>query len=337
MKKGVLRPSAAIIGMLILIFDSRAALSGAREGIELCIRTLIPSLFPFFILSSYLTGNFIGRPVKILRPICNLCGVPAGAESLLSVGFLGGYPVGAQNVAQAFCAGGVSKADAERLLAFCNNAGPAFIFGILGQMFSERYVPWMLWGIHMVSALMVGVILSNDSNASVFLPGRTISFTKAQESSLKVMALVCGWVIVFRIVLTFLQRWFLWMLPEGVQIIISGFLELSNGCVQLSEIAPEGLRFLLAGVLLSVGGLCVAMQTASVAGGLSLRQYFIGKGMQSLISLILCGILQFIFPPEQRVPVSGIWIISGLMLPGIFSIPLLKKKKRSSIPGSVGV
>ena len=66
---------AAGIGMLLLIFDSKTALEGARAGIDLCIRTVIPSLFPFFVLSMVLTGALMGTSLLWLRPIGALCGV----------------------------------------------------------------------------------------------------------------------------------------------------------------------------------------------------------------------------------------------------------------------
>lgn len=335
MKKNTLRALAAAAGMLVLIFDSRAALNGAREGIDLCIRTLIPSLFPFFVLSTLLTGSMIGQPIGILRPVCELCGIPEGAESLLAVGLLGGYPVGAQNIAQAYRTGNISKSDAERMLAFCNNAGPAFIFGILGQMFSKPYIPWLLWGIHAVSALLVGILLSKVRGISASLSVRVVSVSDALESSVRVMALVCGWVILFRMILTILEQWILWMAPDTIQIVIAGIMELSNGCVQLSIVQPEGLRFLLASVMLSAGGLCVTMQTVSVVRGLSLKVYFRGKIMQSVFSFLLSSLLQNVFEPEHRIQIPAIVLVISLVI--ICACVLRKCKKRSSIPASVGV
>ena len=53
------RTAAALVfssaGMLVLILDGKAALLGAQAGVELCLNTVIPSLFPFFVLSVLLT------------------------------------------------------------------------------------------------------------------------------------------------------------------------------------------------------------------------------------------------------------------------------------------
>ena len=109
-------------GMLLLILDSKTALRGALDGIDLCISVLIPSLFPFFVLSIMLTGALSGQVIKCLQPVGAICKMPPGSESLLAIGFLGGYPVGAQSVSQLFQQGKLSTLQAMRLLGFCNNA-----------------------------------------------------------------------------------------------------------------------------------------------------------------------------------------------------------------------
>ena len=43
-----------LFAMLVLILDSRCAADSAREAIELCMGTLIPVLFPLFVLSAML-------------------------------------------------------------------------------------------------------------------------------------------------------------------------------------------------------------------------------------------------------------------------------------------
>ena len=155
--------------MLALILDGRTAIDGARQGIELCLRTVIPSLFPFFVLSILLTSSLLGSSLAVLRPLGRLFGMPDGAESLLIPAFLGGYPVGAQNVAAAFRSGQLTKPEAERLLSFCSNAGPAFLFGMAAAMFPRRWMAWALWGIHIVGALFAALLIPGKPAAPVRL------------------------------------------------------------------------------------------------------------------------------------------------------------------------
>jgi hypothetical protein len=280
---------AAATGILILILDGKTAFAGAAEGIDLCIRSVIPALFPFFVLTPLLVGNL---SPGFLRPLARWMGLPAGMEGLLIPAFLGGYPMGAQAVGRARIAGSLSREDAQRLLHFCSNAGPSFLFGMIGPQFSSPHVAWLLWGIHILSAMLVSRSIPGSApsrRASLQLSG--ISLQPALSGAVKTMGLVCGWVIVFRILISFLNRWILWILPKEAAVLICGLLELSNGCCMLSEIPDPQIRFLICTLLLSFGGCCVAMQTAAVIPGLSILPYLKGKLMQTVYSLALSSLI----------------------------------------------
>ena len=158
------------MGMLILILDGKTALAGGAEGIELCLKTVIPSLFPFFVLSILLTSSLSGVTLPVLRPLGRLCGMPEGTEALLISGFLGGYPVGAQSVAAVYRSGQLPRREAERLLAFCSNAGPAFLFGMASSLFPRQWMAWALWGIHIAGAVFAAVLLPGGGCGPVRLP-----------------------------------------------------------------------------------------------------------------------------------------------------------------------
>lgn len=325
------------VGMLMLILDGHTALWGASEGVDLCIRTIIPSLFPFFVLSSMLNGSLVGRSLPILRPLGQLCGIPHGTESILAVGLIGGYPVGGQCVASARKSGQLTQKDAERMLGFCNNAGPAFLFGILGPMFTARWIPWVLWFVHMASALTVGILTREKCIDTQPPEYRPISMADALTNSLRVTATVCGWVILFRVILAFLNRWVLWILPTPWSILVAGTLELSNGCVLLRNIESTGMRMLLASVMLAFGGLCVSMQTKSVTKDLSMKHYTVGKIMQTIFSLCFIYPFQWFLPHGERLyfPVPILLVIVAAILGTV--LILRKSEKRGSIATSYGV
>ncbi len=329
MKRKLWTGIPATIGLLVLILDTKTALSGASQGLDLCIRTVIPSLLPFFVLSILLTSALTGESILILRPLGRLCGVARGAESLLLIGMLGGYPAGAQCIAQA----NLRKQDAQRMIAFCNLAGPAFLFGIVAGKFSNSYAPWLLWSIHIFSALLVAILLPGKSTDTAVLRSvRPIRISDAMMRSLRTMSSVCGWIILFRILVAFLERWFLWLLPIPAQVAIIGILELSNGCCDLGRISSEGLRFIIAAAFLAFGGLCVTMQTVSVANGLSLKTYLVGKVLQVLFSILFAALLQ---AAHIQIPVF-FWIAIPAAI--VTTVKFLhKRQKKSSISQLVGV
>lgn len=327
----------ASVCMLILILDGRTALHGAREGLSLCLDALIPSLFPYLFLSILLIGSLSGQEIRVLHPIARICKIPTGTESILAISFLGGYPAGAQCVSVMKKQGYLTDVQAFHMLSFCNNAGPAFVFGILGSMFSAGSTPWLLWLVQIVSALLVGFLIPASAAASNILPiHNKTSIMNAFKQSLKAMGSICGWVVLMRIFLAFIETWFLRFFSQPVQILIAGILELSNGCIRISELESEGLRFLIASLLLSFGGICVTLQTASVADDIPIKYYLLGKVLQCSISIFLSSLLQVVFPAPMRYDCR----IGAVIAVAIFTLTvsiLRHSKNNSRIPAAVGV
>lgn len=323
-KTNAITVSLAAGAMLLLILDAKTALLGAQEGMELCIRTVIPSLLPFFLLSQLLCHSLTGNDLPLLRPLGRWMGIPEGAESILAVGFLGGYPTGAQCIASACRRGKLSRQDGKRMLAFCNNAGPAFLFGIAAAVFPRSWMAWALWGIHILSAVLTARFIpkipekSTPSPVSAD-PGLTVP--DALRNAIGILAQVCGWVVLFRVIVAFLTRWFGWLLPEPGRIVLSGILELSNGCCLLPGIQPIGLRFVICAGFLGFGGLCVGLQTLSVAAGLDTALYFPGKLLQTAFSLALATLVQCAFPADFRLDISP--LIPAAFLFGCVLIKIL--------------
>lgn len=315
----------AAVGMLLLILDAETSLRSAAEGMELCLRAVIPSLFPFFMLSGILLRSLMGIRLPLLRPLGKLLGMPEGSESLLICGFLGGYPVGAKSVRDAWAAGHLEKADAERMLSFCNNAGPAFLFGMAAPVFSDPYTGWSLWGIHILSALTAGILLKKEPDGRD-CPALCVSASASGgiNNALSVTAQVCGWVILFRVISGFLSRWFLWLFPLWIQTALTGFLELANGCLLLGSVTSEQMRFVLCSGMLSFGGVCVFLQTGSAARGLKLHLYIAGKLLQTGFAVLF----------------SILWLTNprlfGLTVPAILLLGM-KTRKKCGNPETVGV
>ena len=296
------------ISMGVLILDSRHTVLYASEGIDLCIRTVIPSLFPFFVLSIYLTGNLNSNN---------------SALSVLVTGFLGGYPVGAQAAAEGCRTGRLTKEQANRLLIFCSQAGPSFLFGIVSAQFPESKYGWLLWAVQILSAVTVAAFASPVSAAgSNPRESRSYPLPEAMKKATAACASVCGWVVLFRVILGYVR---LIPLAEPWNILLSGILELTNGCLNLWAVEDLSTRFLLAAVMLNFGGVCVILQTSSVAAGLNLKYYLSGKLMQTLFSVLysLCFLMSF-----------------GALIPIFCGFLLYRRRipvKRSSIPAGIGV
>jgi hypothetical protein len=320
----------SIAAMAILILDSKTALTGVAEGVELCMKVVIPSLFPFLILSTVLTASTFGINLWFLRPLCRLCRIPNGAAPLLLVGMIGGYPVGAQCITRAWKHQQLSTPDARRMLGFCSNAGPAFIFGMTGGLFDTATAVWALWLIQIAAAVITGFLLPGGSTQPIVCQrNQRLSPSDALSQAITAMKSICGWVIVFRIMILFCDKWFFIWLPETIQCLISGLLELTNGCCRLVCIPSDSVRFILCSILLSSGGLGVFMQTMSVTQDLGTGSYLPGKLIQIIIAAMLSLIISSVlFPWENILPYPLLWIPT--MAAVIYFIKILRIRKNNS-------
>lgn len=330
-KKSWLWPVILFSGVMLL-FDAKSILIGAQEGIEISLQSIVPSLFPFIFISSLASQVISGRKIPVLDKIGKVCGIPQGAESLLLLGLIGGYPVGARLISDNYRSGKLDAYCAQRMLGFCNNAGPAFILGILAPMFSNKIAPYALWIIHMFSAILTGVILPNKKTGQMHpVESTTFSVSVILENTMKAVCNICGWVILFKSLIIVCEHSFLKLLPAEFTVVFSGLLELSNGCISVNRIVNESARFLISGTLLGFGGLCVVMQTKSAVRGLGISQYIQGKLLQTSISFILCFGVSFLLFGWDRQYLTYYWIvlcISALIIVKIFLYFFLMKKKR---------
>ena len=307
MKKQKMPAIMASIGMLILILDTKTAVYAVGRGIDLCLTVLVPSLFPFLFLSAIITATMLDSQSKIFRPLASALGIPEGEETVFFIGLLGGYPVGAQCIATSVRNGSISRENGRRMLSFCSNAGPSFLFGIAGSIFSKKWMCWALWIIHILSAIMVSFCIpaANKSKANP-VKHKEITLSEALRKAITTMATISGWVILFRVMLTFIECWILWRFPVWIQVIINGITELANGCHRLNNITDEKLRFILCSAMLGFGGLCVTMQTYSVCEGIDCSLYLPGKVLQTIFSTLLASGL---ISQEMRLPCILILVI----------------------------
>lgn len=158
--KGLAVPVLGLSFILCLIIFPKTAVEAAARGIDLWLTAVFPSLFPFFVASELLNGTGLIRAAGVLleplmRPLFN---IPGCGSFALAMGVTSGYPVGARITAGMKEANLLSKAEAERLLAFTNNSGPLFIIGTVAtRMFGLPHMGIYLLLCHIAACITVGL------------------------------------------------------------------------------------------------------------------------------------------------------------------------------------
>lgn len=316
--KGALTLGAGLCALAALLLNAGEAARACREALAVCGRLLIPSLFPFFVLSGFL--NRLGLPGllgTLLAPgAARLFGVSGAGASALLMGLTGGYPAGAAYIADMARSGSVSKREAERLLAFCNNSGPAFIVGAVGLgVFGSVRTGLLLYGVHALSAVLTGLVFRGRLPCPELQPVRlesadpAFALVESVKQAVSSLLGVCGFALCFSVALAVLDAGGglsllcgavaarLGFEPAFVRAMLTGLFELGSAaaCMQGLRPCPETLA--LAAFLLGWGGLSVHFQTlgvlagSGVKGALHMTGRLLSAGFGAVLAYVLAGLL----------------------------------------------
>ena len=284
---------AASAAAALLLLRPQKAASAVRAGLALCAGTVVPSLFPFFAAISLLlqlgAAEALGRLcAPIMRPLFRMRGVCALP---LLAGLLGGYPSGAKTAASLYAQGRITRQEAELLLGFCDNCGPAFLLGCVGAgVLGNPDAGLWLYAVHILSAILAGILLcrlSGDRGPVLLgsaLPAAPVSFPQALTSSvtgaLASTLNVCAFVVFFQVLSA--------LPPAPPPPLVLGILEMVGGVASLTP-GPGG--FAAAAAIVGWGGLSVHCQALAVTApaGLSFRWHWAGKAVQAGLSALLAA------------------------------------------------
>lgn len=275
-----------LLGILLFTFPEVSS-AAAQDGISLCLRLLVPSLFPFFVLSSLLIST--GVVQIFVRPLSRLFspifGTGSAGATIFLLGMVGGYPVGARTLSQLVQRGECSREEALRLSLFCNNCGPAFFIGAAGVgVFGSKTAGFLLLTANFVSALLLAVFLriwrgkvpslSSSSSSSSTVSLLTV-FPDCVSAAFSSTLSICAYVILFSVltalvdasgILPFFVETLSSLTPVGSapglwRSFLMGLLELSTGTASLQDVAYAPAALPLAAFLLGWGGFSVHCQS----------------------------------------------------------------------------
>ena len=316
-------------GLLVwFLADAGAVRDSVAEALALCARSVVPSLFPFLVASSALLALGFGELAApwlagLMEPLFR---VPGAGSAALVLGLVGGYPIGAKTAADLYRENLVSREEAERLLAFCNNSGPAFILGVVGAgVFGSGRVGLLLYLTHAAASILVGILFRFHGGRDAGREKRPVratfetvrassAFTGAVVKALQSTLSICAFVVFFSVVLELLSAYgvlaalaqvlaMFGVGEEWARRLVAGLLELSSGVSSLTGAGSQGVS--MAAFMLGWAGLSVHCQVLAFLGdsGLSMGTYLWGKLLHGLISAGLLGLLTRLFPLDA--PVSA--------------------------------
>lgn len=297
-------PLLSFCAIIFIFISPTNSLTFAQTALNMCAYTIVPTLFPFFVLSGLIINSNFPQ----------LIDKPSAIPFVLSL--FAGAPVGSVITCDLYSQGYMSKSESELVLCYTNNISPVFIIGTLGTGFlGTPIVGYFLFIIHMISSLLIGLFCKHISklvshSATTYSQNAKqnsffITFSNVVSSSITTVFFVCGCVVFFSVasgLLTDLLSFAFPNLPNILKILITGIAEISNGLAlacKYANTSPTSLPCLLPllSFMLGLGGFSKFMQVAVICSqhNLSLKKYLFAKIFHGFIAAALTFVVLCIF------------------------------------------
>ena len=351
--------SMGVFLLALMIRNSDVAITYVREGLSICARALIPSLFPFMVISDLfiksggadLLGRLLGAPMRALFGVSG-----AGAVAVV-IGALCGFPIGARCAVSLLDSGRISHDECERLIAISSNPSSAFLISAVGvSLFGSRAFGRALYAATLASSAVVGIVLGVISRrkkpSSNALRGISFEVPKkhrfcagdvsdAIASSAEAMLKVCAFVVFFTAFTGVLcEMLSACALPQSIKAAICAFFELTGGVAEAAKVKPAATGGIIAALAAGWSGVSVYLQISGICRGreISLLPYVISKLATGALAALMISVYLRIAPPTfyadtptVLIEPRGAWITCAVFAAAclFYIINIIKRRERN--------
>jgi len=328
----------SIFAVFILFQFTDLVFSATAKGVAICKDTLLPSLFPFMILSSFISYCGASQIISMLFfPITKLFSLPTSAGGIWFTSFVGGFPSGAACVCALYEINCIDRSFAEKIIPCCVCSGPAFLIIAIGKvMFNSYYIGLLLFVSQVISVIILTALFCKDSkniaaNHQKHLPF-SVSLVSAVNRSTSSMLSIFSFVILFSI----LVEISLYSFPQFFM--TASLFEVTIGCKMISEQLTSPI--LPIAFLTGFGGISVCLQVLSIAyqNGLTPKFFWTVRFLNGILCSSICFILLKLFPQSTAVYYSSssqlpfaIWSVNSVLGAVCFGAMLLSALQKLDI------
>jgi len=293
-----------VLLITVILLNPKTASDGIKNGITLLLTTVIPSLFPFLVIASYIASSdafkmLSGIFAKITKVIFKLS--PDGFIPIL-MGLLGGYPIGAKITADLYKSNRITQNEAERLMYFTVNSGPAFTITAVGVgMLHNYYSGVILYLSNILTALVMGFLCRflSDNKASeaekVIPQDKAYAFINSVSSGANAIINISAWVLTFSCISGIIESF---NLNTSFELFLNAILEVTNGC----KVCSKETSLPVISAILGFGSLSVICQVSPYFSicKVKLQNFIVSRILNSSLSAFFTFQLLNIFPKAQE-------------------------------------
>lgn len=292
----------SFVTLILILLNKTLVSKTVITSFGIWFNTLVPSMFPMFILSDILISyNFTDYiPKKIVNFISKIFNISNNAVLIIFLSMISGFPTNAINVKNALDNKLISKKESEHLLLFNHFANPLFVLSTIGTFYlnNTKYGIIILVS-HVLSNIVIGILFRKRNNYSIdnYISkncksqsfGNVIS--DSINKSINSLLMISGTVTLFLILSTLIINIF--NLNGYLSILLQGILEMTMSIASLSITnISDIIKVVAATMIISFGGLSIHLQVySSLDDEIRYKNYFIGRILQTFIS----GIISLLF------------------------------------------
>lgn len=300
----IIKKQGAMLLFILLVISlflmEEPIFNGIQSGVNLAINTVLPSLFPFMIISKLAVSTNALSPIRrylsgIFRFLFRL---PAPCVDIFIFSLIGGYPIGAVLAKESYNRGEISKKQLQSVMRFCVIGGPGFVIGGIGRrLFKSTQAGVILYASCVISAILCGIISGFLTKYEQFseadrpkLPFSD-AFIDSVASASRNMLTVCSYVVVFSAIISAIGAT---DIPSTLYNLIAMPLEVTNGAV----LSASTMGIPLTAALLAFGGIAIHCQIYGMLHSeLNLYGFLIFRLLSGIIAFLVSKLLITIYSP----------------------------------------
>lgn len=283
---------------ILLICNHDIIRTSVESSVKMCISTILPSIFPFMILSDYLLGNLSVNKSSGLSAFFSKCFNINGVGIWpFIIGNICGFPLGTKASIDLYNRGAITKKECERLIGFANNPSLAFIVSGVGMGMRHSIRDGIyLYSAVVISSCVLGVVTRgkeyNFLNSNE-MSKQNYSFVDSIKNSLFAVISVCSYIIFFSMVADIIMPH---IESQIISLVLASMLEISTATNLIAKSnIPEQLSLPMTAFALGFSGLSVYLQTLSFAPkDINKFSCLLMKLLQGIIAFLIaafCNIL----------------------------------------------
>ena len=291
----------AISILVIIIIQPETATKGVKNGISLLLTVIIPSLFPFLVLASFIASSKAFYNLSgIVGPLTTrIFKINKNGFIPILMGLTGGYPIGAKVTADLYKTNRLTQNEAERLMLFTVNSGPAFALTAVGtNMLGNTLSGIILYISTILTSLTIGFICRFLSDKKELEINNIITYEKTENvfidsvaSGANAIINISAWVLTFSCLSEIISTF---NFGENTMLFLNAIMEVSNGCKVCSNL----VALPLISAILGFGSFSVICQISPYlkACNVRMKYFLVSRILNASLSAFFTFNLLKLFP-----------------------------------------